>query len=200
MSQRVSFPAVLASLLLATMPAFSQTEEGGRSEVSAQFAGTFTHNSNQSGVQQSSSNSGGLLLSYRFLFSTHHAIEGTYGYSRTTIDYSSTSGLTGTQTNRHEWTGAYVFRMPIRKVTPFLQAGVGGVTYAPTNSHAAQTQSRAAFVYGGGVDFNVTHHVFVRAQYRGLVLSSPTFDLLANAGNDRVTHIAEPSIGIGIKF
>ena len=124
MSQKVSFPMVLASLLLATMPAFSQKEEGGRSEISAQFAGTFTHSSNQSGVQQSSSDSGGLLISYRFLISTHHAIEGDYGYSRTTIDYSSTSGSTGTQTNRHEWTGAYVFRMPIHKVTPFLEAGV----------------------------------------------------------------------------
>ena len=200
MSQKVSFPMVLASLLLATLPAFSQTEEGGRSEISAQFAGTFTHSSNQSGVQQSSSDSGGLLLSYRFLISRHHAIEGDYGYSRTTIDYASTSGPNGTQTNRHEWTGAYVFRMPIRRVTPFLEAGVGGVTYAPTNSRAAQNQSRAAFVYGGGLDFNVTHHLFVRAQYRGLVLNSPTFNLPANLGYDRVTHIAEPSIGIGIKL
>ena len=78
MSQKVSFPLVLASLLLATMPAFSQKEEGGRSEISAQFTGTFTHSSNQSGVQQSSSDSGGLLISYRFLISTHHAIEGDY--------------------------------------------------------------------------------------------------------------------------
>ena len=93
-----------------------------------------------------------------------------------------------------------MFRMPIRKVTPFLEAGVGGVSYAPTNSRAAQNQSRAAFVYGGGVDFNVARHVFVRAQYRGLVLNSPTFNLPANLGNDRVTHIAEPSIGIGIRL
>ena len=60
MSQKVSFPMVLASLLLATVPAFSQTEEGRRSEISAQFAGTFTHSSNQSGVQQSSSDMGRL--------------------------------------------------------------------------------------------------------------------------------------------
>ena len=200
MSQRISFTTILVSFVLAAMPAFSQSQEGGRSEISAQFAGTFTHSSNQSDVQQSSSDSGGLLLSYRFLFSKHHAIEANYGYSRATVDYSSTSSFTGAQSNRHEWTGAYVFRMPINKVSPFLEAGVGGVTYSPTNSPAAQNQTRAAFVYGGGLDFNMTHRVFIRAQYRGIVLNSPTFNLPGNLGYDRVTHLAEPSIGIGFKL
>ena len=200
MSRKISFASISASLLLATMPAFTQSEEGGRSQISAQFAGTFTHSSNQSGVQQSSSDSGGLLLSYRFLFSKHHAVEANYGYSRNTVDYSSISGLTGTEANRHEWTGAYVFRLPVNRLTPFLEAGVGGVTYAPTNSRVAQNQSRAAFVYGGGCDLKMSHHVFIRAQYRGLVLNSPTFNVPANLGNDRVTHIAEPSIGFGIRL
>ena len=61
-------------------------------------------------------------------------------------------------------------------------------------------QTRAAFVYGAGADFNITHRFFARAQYRGLVYNSPTFDLAPVAGLDRMTHRAEPSIGFGYRF
>jgi hypothetical protein len=40
----------------------------------------------------------------------------------------------------------------------------------------------------------------VRAQYRGFVYNTPTFNLAANLGADRVTHLAEPSIGLGLRF
>jgi opacity protein-like surface antigen len=55
-------------------------------------------------------------------------------------------------------------------------------------------------VYGAGVDFNLTHRIFMRAEYRGFVYNSPTYDLPALAGLDRVTHRAEPSIGFGYRF
>jgi opacity protein-like surface antigen len=86
------------------------------------------------------------------------------------------------------------------RITPFVEAGVGGLTFAPTNSFRASTQTRAAFVYGGGADLNVASHVFIRAQYRGFVYKSPTFNEVAFLGADRVTHLAEPSIGLGWRF
>ena len=52
----------------------------------------------------------------------------------------------------------------------------------------------------GGADFNLTHRLFLRAEYRGLVYNSPTFDLSSTVGTDRVTHRAEPSIGFGYRF
>ena len=55
-------------------------------------------------------------------------------------------------------------------------------------------------MYGGGGDFNVTGRIFVRAEYRGLVYNSPTFDLAPAVGTDRATHRAEPSIGFGYRF
>ena len=69
----------------------------------------------------------------------------------------------------HEISAAYVFRMPMRKLTPFVLGGVGGLIFDPTDLVGADSQTRAAFVYGGGADFNVSHHVFVRAEYRGFV-------------------------------
>ena len=59
---------------------------------------------------------------------------------------------------------------------------------------------RAAFVYGGGADFNLTSHVFMRAEYRGFVYNSPTYNLSSLDGTDRITHRAEPSVGFGYRF
>jgi hypothetical protein len=46
----------------------------------------------------------------------------------------------------------------------------------------------------------LSHHIFMRAEYRGFVYNSPTYDLTALSGLDRVTHRAEPSIGLGYRF
>jgi hypothetical protein len=40
----------------------------------------------------------------------------------------------------------------------------------------------------------------VRAEYRGLIYNSPTYDLTALAGMDRVTQRFEPSVGLGWRF
>ena len=84
--------------------------------------------------------------------------------------------------------------------TPFVEAGVGSLVFQPTDDPTIGTQVRAAFVYGGGADFNLTRRIFLRAEYRGLVYNSPTFGLASAQGADRVTHRAEPSIGFGYRF
>jgi len=78
---------------------------------------------------------------------------------------------------------------------------VGGLVFDPTGgASGASTQTRAAFVYGAGGDFKLTKRVFLRAEYRGLIYNSPTFDFGPAQGFDRVTHRAEPSIGFGYRF
>ena len=79
-------------------------------------------------------------------------------------------------------------------------AGVGGLIFDPKNFKAASTQTRAGFLYGAGADFNVTDHLFIRAEYRGLVYNSPTYDLATLSALDRVTHRAEPTVGFGWRF
>jgi opacity protein-like surface antigen len=193
-----SFAAILLGGTLAALPAFSQ--EGGRSEVSVQAFGSFVKTTTENGIQQGATNSGGVLGSYRFFFSNRHGVEVNYGYSRNTQSYGLADGLLGVKSNQHEVTAAYVYRHALRHFTPFVEAGVGGVVFDPTEAPGASAQARAAFVYGGGADFNLTKRVFVRAEYRGLVYNSPTFDLSPALGADRVTHRAEPSIGFGYRF
>lgn len=180
------------------MPALAQ--EGYRSEASVQAFGSFVKSTTENGVPQGATNSGGVLATYRLFFTDHHGVEVNYGYSLNTQTYGLAAGLLGVKANQHEVTAAYVYRRPLKRFTPFVEAGVGGLVFDPTEAPGTSTQARAAFVYGGGADFNISKRVFVRAQYRGLVYNSPTFDLVSTLGADRVTHRAEPSIGFGYRF
>jgi len=193
---------VLATALfgaaLAAAPSFAQ--EYYRSEASVQAFGSFVKDTYQDNVRQNATNSGGVLANYRFFFSNNHGVEVNYGYSRNTQGYALPVGPVGVSANQHEVTAAYVYRRPMHKITPFVEAGVGALVFDPRDLAGATAQTRAAFVYGGGADFNVTRHVFVRAEYRGFVYNSPTFELLSLVDNDRTTHRAEPSVGFGYRF
>jgi opacity protein-like surface antigen len=200
MFQKSLLTMLMAGVASIALPAYAQSEEGGRQEVAVQAFGSFVTMTTQNGIDNTATNSGGVLASYRVFFSEHQGIEANYGYARNTQNYNSPGGAVGVNTNSHEVSGAYVFRMPFRKVTPFALAGVGALVFDPKDFADASTQTRAAFVYGAGADFNLSRHVFMRAEYRGFVYDSPTYDLPVLAGLDRVTHRAEPSIGFGYRF
>jgi outer membrane immunogenic protein len=171
-------------------------QEYSKQDVSVQAVGSFVKSTWDKGVEQSATNSGGVLASYRYFFNKHNGVEINYAFTTNTQSY----GALGVDTHSSEASAAYVFRVPLKRFTPFLLAGAGGIVFDPKDFAGANTQARAAFVYGGGADFNVSSHVFVRAEYRGLLYNSPTYGLPELAGADRISHRAEPSVGIGYRF
>lgn len=195
MSRKNFAGAMIVAALISTS-AFAQEETAYKNDVAVQAFGSFVKSTAQNGVEQSASNSGGVLASYRFFFNRNNGVEVNYGYSLNTQSYSGQ----GLGSYSHEGSAAYVFRIPRRHWSPFVLAGAGGLVFDPKNFGGASAQGRAAFVYGAGADFKLSQHVFVRAEYRGLVYNSPTFDLAGFNGLDRVTHRAEPSIGFGFSF
>lgn len=192
----ITLAAGIASLAL---PAFSQSE-ASRQEVAVQAFGSFVSSTTQNGVENKATNSGGVLGSYRYFFSAHHGVEADYGYALKTETYGSAGEAQGVKTDSHEVSGAYVFRVPKGRVTPFALAGAGALVFDPRDFAGASAQTRAAFVYGAGLDFNLSHRWFMRAECRGFVYDSPTFGLTTLDGLDRVTHRAEPSVGFGYRF
>ena len=153
------------------------------------------------GVQHSATNSGGVLGSYRYYFDDHNGVEVNYGYALNTQNFVSPGNALSVKSYSHEATAAYVFRIPLRGFTPFVSAGAGALVFDPKDFQGMDFQARPAFVYGGGVDFKLSNHVFMRAQYRGLVYNSPTYNLTSlNGTADRITHRAEPSVGFGYRF
>lgn len=193
---RKNFVGAMIIATLISSAAFAQEEATDRNDVAVQAFGSFVTSTNQNGVQQSASDSGGVLASYRFFFNKSNGVELNYGYALNTQSYSGQ----GVSSYSHEASAAYVFRLPRRHWSPFVLAGVGGLDFDPNNFAGASAQGRATFVYGAGADFKLAQHVFVRAEYRGLVYDSPTFGLASLNGFDRTTHRAEPSIGFGFGF
>jgi outer membrane immunogenic protein len=195
-----TFLTMMFGSALAVAPAFAQEESNHTQEVTVQGFGSFVKNTVNNGVQQSATNTGGVLASYRFFFNAHNGVEANYGFESNTQNYGAGGSLAGVDSRSHELSAAYVFRFPMKRVTPFALAGAGGLIFDPRNFTGASTQARAAFVYGGGADLNLSKHVFMRAEYRGFVYNSPTYDIPGLNGSDRVTHRAEPSLGFGYRF
>jgi len=199
MSKVNSFLTLFAASVIVAVPAYSQ-EEGYRSEVTVQGMGSFVKETTQSGVQQTATKSGGVLAGYRFYFTQHLGAEINYGYTLNTQKYRLTTGTAGLNSYSHETTGALVYRVPFKRCLVFALGGAGAIAFNPKDLRGIDYQGRAAFVYGGGADYNLTHRLFLRAEYRGLVYNSPTYNITGLGGVDRTTHRAEPSMGLGFRF
>ena len=167
-----------------------------KSDVTVQALGSFLKQTTQDGVKQDATNTGGVLATYRFWLDRHSGLEGNYAWTQNTEMYNQF----GVNNNSHEASAAYVFRMPMKRWSPFVLAGAGALVFDPKNFAGASSQTRAAAVYGGGADINLSNHVYLRGEYRGLIYKSPTYDLAGLGGLDRVTHRAEPSVGLGWRF
>jgi K+-transporting ATPase c subunit len=94
--------AVLALLLTLTLAAVAQEY---RSEVSVQGTGFFTKDSNGRGIHEPATETGGVLVGYRFNINRWLAAEANYGYNRNTQLYSG-SVPARVQSNVHQITGA----------------------------------------------------------------------------------------------
>jgi opacity protein-like surface antigen len=194
--------------LLFTSPSMAQ--ELLRNEVSAQGTGFLTKDSQGNGIRQHTTDSGGLLVSYRFHFNRWLAADGSYGYTRNTLQNFTSTGRLNVQTNMHQTTGALVVTSPrsFFWFSPYALAGMGALTFDQTGNTTGNTrgfllgsdlQMKAAFVYGGGGDINLTRRFALRFQYRGLVYKRPDFGS-ASLMSGPTTHTAQPSAGFVIRF
>src|ERR1700722_578360 len=172
----------IVGLLLSVSAASAQAGEGGwlsRNEVSVQGTGFFTKDSQGNGLSQHSTDTGGVLVGYRFHFNSWLAADASYGYARNTQE-NFTSGSFNVQANVHQATGALVVTVPRRafRLNPYLLAGAGALVFDPTGNSGgfvagASRQAKPAFVYGGGVDYSIVRHVSLRIEYRGFVYDRP---------------------------
>jgi opacity protein-like surface antigen len=200
MSLKHQFVVALCGAALTPLLALCQENAPSKSEVSVEGFLPIVKSTTASGVQQTTSDNGGVLAGYRYFFGTHTGVEVSYGYSRSTQTYNVSNGPTGVAANSDEVFAAFVYRFPHKRWSPFLLAGAGALLFDPRATSGADVQTRAGYLYGGGADFQIHRRLFVRAEYRGVFYNSPTFNLNAFSGLDRYTHRAEPAIGFGYSF
>jgi opacity protein-like surface antigen len=178
-----------------------------RSEVSLQGTGFFTKETTGQGTTQRGSETGGFLIGYRYHFNRWLAAESVYGYGRNSQQYFNSTGFSRVQANVHQATGGFVVSLPATvrlRLSPYLLAEGGALVFDPINNSVgtlvgAQRQAVGVFSYGGGVDYAVVKHISIRAEYRGLVYNAPDFGLSA-LNTDKITHTAQPSAGIVLRF
>ena len=198
---------VVAAVGIAIGLSMAASAQENRSEISLQGGGLFTKGTTGNGTSYSTTESGGVLGTYRYHLSRWISVEGAYGYSVNTQKYSLTSSAFRIQSGIHDFTGSLVLNLPSHRhsrVNPYLLAGGGALRFAPTNDQfntlsGAQGQTRGAFVYGAGINYGIYKGLSLRAEYRGLVYSTPDFGFGGLATNS-VTHTAVPTVGLSFRF
>jgi opacity protein-like surface antigen len=197
---------VIAVEIVLSLSVAASAQEN-RSEISLQGGGLFTRGTTGNGTSYNTTESGGILGTYRYHLNRWISVEGAYGYSVNTQKYSLSSGAFRIQSGIHDFTGSLVLNLPSHqhsRLNPYLLAGGGALRFAPANNQVntlsgAQGQTRAAFVYGAGINYGIYKGLSLRAEYRGLVYSTPDFGFGALA-TAAVTHTAVPTVGLSFRF
>jgi len=191
-------------------------------EISLGGSAVFSKQSTGNGTVLTPTNSGAVLVTGRYRFSEHSSIEINYSHTANSQVYFSSPLTYRIQGTIAEYSGAYVFSFhQSAKTEPFVFAGAGALVFYPgynfNTVNGVQTflpasqQTQPAFLYGGGVDYRVfssvpfirrsslTKYLAVRLQYRGLVYKAPAFNV-QNLFTGARGHMAEPSVGLVVKF
>jgi len=196
--------AGVGAFFLVATTAFAQVENPSQITVQGTALITKDSTSDSTSTSREATKSGGLLVGYSYQFNKWAGAEGNYGYSRNMSNYFGSIGQTSVQANIHELTGSFVAHIPVNKsgVRPYALAGAGALIFDPTDRflvNGIARQTKATFVYGGGLNFDLTHNFGVRAEYRGLIFKAPDFTVDA-LNLDKVTHLAQPSVGFFVRF
>jgi hypothetical protein len=191
-------------------------------EVSLSGSAVVNKQSTGNGTVLTPTNSGAVLITGRYRFSEHSSVEINYSHTSNSQIYLASPLTYRIQGTIAEYSGAYVFSFhQSEKIEPFVFAGAGALVFYPGYSSntvnglqtylPASQQTRPAFLYGGGLDWRIfssvpiirrstlTNHVALRLQYRGLFYKAPDFNV-QNLFTGARGHMAEPSVGIVVKF
>jgi hypothetical protein len=203
---KYTFVAGLLSLGLLVSGAHAQ--ESSRNDITVSGFGVFQQGSSGNGVNQSATNSAGVLATYRYFFTDHQGIEVDYGFSRFDQQFNAPNVASpfslGVSTNMNEATASYVYRHAIgHRLTPFVSAGTGALLFLPASfavgGASGTTFATPDFVYSGGADLAVSRRISLRLGFRGHVFEAPDFGV-ASIRTNSVTHLAEPFAGLSFHF
>lgn len=199
-------------------------QNNGRFDASLNGAAVFTKESDGNGIQQSATIGSNYFGTFRFRFRPRHSLIFNYGRAKnsqvyqTGFDYHVLTTIT-------EYSGAYVYS-PFQKgkFEPFALVGAAALRFNPTSTWVvfpdfvvdvpnrvsvnlnAAKETKAAILYGVGLDYRLPWKLALRLQYRGFLYSAPDFKVNTDSGGavsfatGSRGHMAEPSIGLVFRF
>jgi Outer membrane protein beta-barrel domain len=216
MRKRAGFAA---ALLVLTSMSMAQDH---RFDVGVGGAAVLSKQSSGNNTVLTPTKSGAYLVTGRYRFTARSSIELNYVHTSNSQIYSAPPLIYRINNTIGEYSGAYVFSfLQTDKLEPFVFAGAAALVFYPAYSsntvNGVQTylpavrQTQPALLYGVGVDypllsrvpfirrFFVAEKLTFRLQYRGLVYKAPDFSV-PNLFTAARGHMAEPSVGIVVKF
>lgn len=217
--------SLCTAFFLATATLLSAAAAQAQTDVAGSVYGAFAGTTNGNGVQQSPSNSAGVLFEVRHIANPLVGFEATYSYNRadqTYGCYECVEPLSGCPTsgcppgaaftvpaNAHEITADWVPSIHIANFRPFGILGVGALLNVPTSANTVvtggnsddafeaptQTSTKPVYVYGAGLDWGLLPHIGLRLQYRGNLCHAPDLTTFYSS-TGAFTHTAEPMVGV----
>jgi outer membrane immunogenic protein len=174
-------------------------------------AGVFgkTTTSASGGVTDTPTKSVAVLGSVRYHFAKRHAIELNLGHTRNSQIFSIPPDSYRVVTGIGEYSASYVFTpFQSKRLQPFVLAGGGALKFGVGNTYidniqqflGANSRTSLAFLYGAGTDYHLWKFLALRLQYRGLIYRSPDYGAPTRFYTGARGHIAEPGVGIVVKF
>ena len=199
----------LLTIILA-MASFAVSQEVERFNVSigAAAVSSKTSTSSNGTLTLKPTNSAEEFGSVRWRLNHWHGLELNIGHIMNSQEYTVAPNIFRVSTGITEFSGDYVLS-PIHTAhwEPFLFGGAGALRFSPGTtfinglqaSFPVKQQTGMAFLYGAGTDYNFWKFFGVRLQYRGLIFKAPNFGQPGLATHAK-GHLAEPAIGLVIKF
>jgi outer membrane immunogenic protein len=148
----------------------------------------------------------GALVSYRYLLTPHGGLELNYQYNQNVQHFIYPGGSYNIHDRFEEISGAYVYSFNFRNWNPFIEGGAAGFLISPiddakTDTFGISRNTNVGALYGAGIAYEISPSFDIRAEYRGLVMKTPTFNY---PGNDLRTNvyynIYDPVIGVAYHF
>lgn len=190
-------------LLMLALPAGAQE---ARQDISVSGSLLEAPFASGNAVQLHSTPGYGGLVSYRYDLTPHGALEINYQYDQNVQHFIFPSGNYHIHDRVEEFSGAYVYSFNFRNFNPFLEAGPAGLLFSPiddakTNTFGVSRSTNVGIMYGGGIAYEISPSFDIRAELRGLITKTPTFNYTNNDFRTGVYYnIYDPVIGIAYHF
>ena len=193
--------------LLVSAVAMGHAQES-RQDFSVSAFGVFAPNVN-GGVAfpMSTTDTIGVLGSYRYLLTPRAGLELNYGFAQNSIKYNAPSIAQPNdrvKDRQQEISAAFVYSRNYKNFNPFVEAGPGVMVFTPILStgvteFGTKQSVEPGGLFGGGVAYEISPSFDIRAEYRGFVLKAPTFGIPGITIN-KYYVLSTPSIGVAYHF
>lgn len=211
MKLRLKYTIIAAAALLSTCAARGQAMPAAgpgshRLEIGGAIDGQYTSSVTSqifaatNGAlepHQATTDSAGGLFTVRERLLNWASVEANYGYTRFSERFFLRNSNVFLDTSMHEATGAVVLQRHLRRMSPYIGIGGGGLSFVRSNRYT--NQWRDAGLFDIGADMQTKSQLGFRVGARELLYRAPNF---YNAGlsSSRWAGTSEPYVGVYLKF